>query len=226
MTTFTQKTDSSAVRKKSIGFTFSPDYCYRTLRSDSSSQWIADSRNKREIPKFGYTIGLNFSLKLNKRLSLETGILLSDKGEKTEQTSLGYISGQQVTSDQAIYYNFNYHYIYCDIPIKANYYILTKKAKIFLTAGVSSNIFLFQNVGTVLEYMDGHKERNSSFDNSGFYRINLAVLAGLGFEYALSDKLHMKFEPIFRHSLTSIINAPIKGYLYSVGMNSGVYYSL
>lgn len=227
-TFFSQKKDTTATKKHFIGFTFSPDYCYRTLKSNSSSQSMADYRDGVEIPKFGFTTGVNLKLKITKRFSFETAILLSDKGEKTENTSAnGFIAPtNQVDPLLPLYVRYNYHYMYFDIPIKANYYFLTKKTKIFLSAGVSSNVFLFQKAGTVLEYMDGHKERNSSFGNPGFSRINLALLAGFGFEYAFSDKLHLKIEPIFRHSITSIIDAPIKGYLYSVGMNSGIYYSL
>lgn len=212
----------------SIGLTFSPDYCYRTLHPDASVKWIADNRNTLEIPKFGYTTGLNIAKSINKKITLETGLLYSDKGERTKKYSEVWLtsSGQP---DPALptAMTFIYHYIYLDIPIKANYYFLTQKAKFYLTAGISPNVFLSQKTTSILEYSDGHNtKKNSSGNSSGFSRINLTVIAGLGFSYDFTNKLYFKIEPTYRRSITSIIDAPIKGYLYSVGLNTGIYYNL
>ncbi|MCD4746336.1 MAG: outer membrane beta-barrel protein [Bacteroidales bacterium] len=122
--------------------------------------------------------------------------------------------------------NITYQYIYFNIPIKAQYYILTRKAKLFLTAGLSPNIFLVQKTTLIFEYSDGHTETNTSTGSSELTTINLTAIAGFGFSYDLTSKLFLKIEPIYRQSLTSIINAPIKEYLYSVGLNTGFYYRL
>jgi len=61
---------------------------------------------------------------------------------------------------------------------------------------------------------------------SGLSRINFAVVAGLGINYDLTSRLTFRVEPTYRRSITSIINAPIKGYLYSAGINTGIYFKL
>ena len=227
LTTFCQNTDTTNTREISIGLTYSPDYCYRTLRHDA---WRADNTKARdncEFSKFGYTTGINFTLKINKRITLEIGLLYSDMGYKTKYESFIFdTTWTQLFPETQAITNITYQYIYFNIPIKAQYYILTRKAKLFLTAGLSPNIFLVQKTTLIFEYSDGHTETNTSTGSSELTTINLTAIAGFGFSYDLTSKLFLKIEPIYRQSLTSIINAPIKEYLYSVGLNTGFYYRL
>ena len=80
--TFCQNKDTLKTKRIAIGVVFSPDYSYRTLKPYSSSNLIAELRDSLEIPKFGFTTGLNLLLQLNKRLTLEAGLQFSNKGEK------------------------------------------------------------------------------------------------------------------------------------------------
>jgi len=226
-TTFCQNIEAIETEKISIGLTFSPDYCYRTLKPDASGILLAERRDTLEIPKFGCATGLNVALNINKRITLETGFLYSDKGEKTKTYSPVWIAptGQP---DPALPTKITsiYHYIFLDIPIKVNYYLLTQRVKFFLTAGISPNIFLTQRTTSIFDYTDGHSSTNTSSGNTGFAKINLTFTVGLGLGYDLTKKMYLKAEPTYRRSITSIVNAPIKGYLYSVGLNTGLYYKL
>jgi len=227
LTVFSQVNDSTPSRKFSFGITFSPDYCYRTLKSDTSVKWLTDSRDSLEIPKFGFTAGLNLALKINNRISLETGLLFSDKGEKTKEFALfGITPSGQPDPDQPTKCSSVFHYSYIDIPVKVHYYLLTQRAKLFLSAGISPNVFLSQSVTSTFEYSDGHTTKTTSAGNAGFTGINLTVIAGLGFGYDLTNKFYLKIEPEYRRSITSIVDAPMKVYLYSIGINTGLYYKL
>ena len=229
LTLFGQDTETTTTKKYSIGLTFSPDICYRTLKPNAASQSIADDRNGYEIPKIGYTTGLNLAMNINKRITFETGLLFSDKGEQTKQYSLVWLTPSGlIDPSMPVSNSFIYHYLYLDIPIKVNYYLLTGRAKLFLTAGISPNIFLTQKTVSHLEYSDGHTTTSTSWGsgNTGFTSINLTFIAGLGFEYNISKKMYLKIEPIYRRSITSIVDAPIKGYLYSTGLNIGLFYKL
>src|SRR4051812_48865989 len=96
--TLCQTSDTTKSKKISIGVMYSPDYCYRTLKPDASeiSKAIVETRDNFEIPKFGFTTGLSFIYQLNKKLSLETGLQFSDKGEKTKtMTPVFYTSSSQ-----------------------------------------------------------------------------------------------------------------------------------
>jgi len=227
VTIYCQNTDSTKTKKFAIGLTFSPDYCFRTLSSDESVNMIADQRNDEEIPKFGYTTGLNIAWKLSNRFTLETGVLYSNKGEKTKKYTLNwYTPNGQNDPALGTKNSYTYSYIYLDIPVKVNFYFLTKKTKLYLTAGISPNIFLSQKTTSVVEFANGEEKKTSSSSNSEFQKINLTFIVGFGVSYDFSNKLYLKIEPTYRQSITSIIDAPVKSFLYSAGLNTGLYFKL
>lgn len=227
LTVFSQGNDSTRTGKFFTGLTFSPDYCYRTLKPDASSKWIGDIRDSREIPKFGYTTGLKLSYRHSKKFSFETGLLFSDKGEKTKIIATDRItSNGQPDTLLPTTQIFIYHYYYLDIPVKLNYYFFsTDKGDFYVAASFSLNIFLTQKTNSLSEYGDGHKTTNTS-TTSGYSGTNLSFPVGIGYQANFSDRLFFKIEPTYRRSITSIIDAPIKEYLYSAGIDIGLYYRL
>ena len=82
ITFFGQNESQPTSQIRAVGFTFSPDYCYRDLKAEDYLQFIVDDRNSFEKPKFGFTTGFNYSMRLSKRFTLEVGVLYSEKGEK------------------------------------------------------------------------------------------------------------------------------------------------
>ena len=214
--------DSTKTGKFEIGISFSPDYSYRTLKTDASNQLIKDTRDTLESAKFGYSAGINVAYHFNKKLVIEAGLLFSDKGEKTKKVAFVDVPQGQ----DPIYYSYKYNYYYLDIPLKADYYILTGKLKLYVTAGVSGNIFLIQKTTELQGHNNSDYQKTTSTFNPGFNRLNIAVIAGAGINLKMSDKLNLKLEPIYRRSITSVINAPVKTYLYSAGINIGIYYKL
>lgn len=214
-------TDSTKSKRLEMRISFSPDYCFRKLKPDADSKWIADVRDTLEIPKFGYTVGFGFAYKINKKISVEAGVLFSDKGERTKKYILENVpSGQHATE-----YSFNFHNYYLDIPVKANYFILTGKLKLYVTAGVSVNVFLNQKITSITTFANSDK-RTTSKNDQGFSRINLAYLGGVGIVYPINTKTTLNIEPIYSRSITSIINAPVKSYLYSMGINIRLCFNL
>jgi opacity protein-like surface antigen len=223
-TSFSQSQDSVKTKKFAIGLVFSPDYCYRTLKPDASSaaQYAASYRNGNELSKFGLTTGLGFLFHMNRRLTFETGIFYSDKGEKSKDIDLGP-PGQDPLIGQSM--NATWHYRYLDIPVQINYFLLTKRFKLFVTGGVSMNIFLSEKVTQHMNFSDGHTTTTTNTVlNPGFIPLNFAAVAGLGASYDLNKHFTLRLEPVFRHSITTIIDAPVKGFLYSAGLNTGLYY--
>ncbi len=223
-TFFGQNESQPTLKTRAVGFTFSPDFCYRNLKAEDYLQFIVDDRNSFETPKFGFTTGFNYSMRLSKRFTLEVGVLYSEKGEKYKLKP-NWIPPNSL-DDPAIPTKIlgRYHYLYVDIPVRTNFYLTNKKLKLYLTGGISPNIYLIQKTVSIMEFGDGHSTRSVSYDNVGFSRINFAFTAGLGVRYDLSQKLYLQCEPLYRRSITSIISGPIEGYLYSVGLNTGIYY--
>jgi opacity protein-like surface antigen len=209
--------------KVALGLVFSPDRCYRTLTTTNADVWGRNMRDDLEIPKFGFTAGGSVIFSLGNQVSLESGLLLSDKGEQTKDMVYytPYPEPHAPASGK-----HNYHYLYLDVPAKVNYYIPIGKFRTFVSAGTSANIFIAEKRTSVYTFSDGHTESRKVNLNSGFSKINIAALAGAGVEYDLTEKCMLRVEPIYRRSITSVIDEPIKGYLYSAGVNFGVFMKL
>jgi opacity protein-like surface antigen len=223
LTFYGQDLSETSPKRQSIGFTFSPDYCYRSLNADDENESIASFRDSSETPKFGFTTGFNYAFQLSKRFTLEAGILYAEKGEKLklESTVLPTNPDDPITS---VIFLSRTHYLYLDVPVKLNYFITTKKVKFFVSGAISPNVFLTEKSFFRAIYKNEKLPISRGFGDNGFSRINLAFTAGLGVRYDLSEKFYLQFEPLYRRSITSIINAPIQGYLYSFGLNTGIYY--
>jgi hypothetical protein len=225
-----QQTDSTLIENIRIGTNFSPDYCYRTLTTNGNlnNQSIKEWRDSIEIPKLGFTAGFTLFFPLNNRFSIETGVLFSKKGEQTKELDLTFLNSPGGTI-QPLSLSYNYHYHYLDIPLKLNYYIL-KKPSIFLSGGISTNLFLQEKLTSITKHSDGSTTINTEDVNSEMNMINLAGIIGLGFEGEIlkigASNALIRIEPIFRHSIISIIDAPINGYSYSFGINFGIIYNL
>ena len=215
--------DSIHPRKMQLGVIYSPDYCYRTLKATGESKWMVAIRDTMEIPKFGYSTGVNFIYKIASRLSVETGLLFSDKGFQTKKyTPEGKINSSDPSTKHPLKIAYLHHYYYLDVPIKLNYYIYLGKINFFLTAGLSVNTFLHQTVTTLTTYTDGKTDSKKATAPSPFEKLNVAVIGGFGMNYNLTDTYTLKIEPIYKRSITSIINAPVKSFLYTAGVNVGI----
>lgn len=225
MTVFCQDPKKVNIKKYSVGFTFSPDFSYRKLNTDLPTPTVTDlikSRNQIEHPKLGSASGFNFSMYINKRVNIEIGLLYTDKGEIA--TFTGGYSPSNPTSPISV--DFNYHYLYLDVPIKLNYFIIPKR-KLYLIAGLSPNFFIAQKTTSISHYNDGHRSRHAgNLLSNGFNKVNTAVVFGIGQIYKLRKNIYIKLEPTYRRSLAPIKVASVNEFLYSVGLNTGIYYKL
>lgn len=218
---FIWASDTLPARKASWGFSFSPDYCYRSLSYRSASHWIAEERNRNEIPKFGFTCGINFNRRINKRWSAEIGLLLSDKGEKTKWQELSWSANDARFPKES---RTVFHYQFLSIPLRAYYQVTQGRFRVFVFGGVSPDLFIKQK--TVVESRDS-KERAVAKEKGVYSRVHLAGILGAGMSYDLSKRLTLRLEPTFRRSLTPVLAyVKDKEYLYGFGLNAGIYLRL
>jgi len=202
---FYESTENSRI---DLGYSFAPEYSYRFLKSNSNDQWIVDNYDSLEFSKFGYSIGINGVYNIKSNFSISSAVLLSNKGFRTKKD----------LTPSLINYIINYYYL--DIPIKVNYYFLTDKFRLYVTGGLSTNVFLKHIFITKRE---GDNEELRFTDNSSISKINLGINTGIGFDINLTDKWYFKMECLYKQSITPIGNTPIKKYFYSISPNLGFY---
>jgi hypothetical protein len=216
-------------RKWYVGYSISPDLCYRKL-SNATQEPIIDgliaSRNKSDYMKLGFTTGLNIKRRLNNVISLETGLLYSNKG---------YISKTNIITDQAhpdgqitgakVVARYNYKYI--DIPLKVNLAFLREdKYSFYMTGGVAFDLFLQQKNVSIFTSQDGSKSvqrLNGAYSNKSY---NISPFIGFGAQCRLGERLHLQIEPLFRYGMLPSYDTPINQYLWNWGLNTVLYYAL
>lgn len=220
----TAQTDSTS--RFSYGIAASADYCYRTLTSEPATEWIMDSRNAYEIPKIGFTAGLQARYMMNKRFSLDAGLLFADRGERSKDYVLLYSQPDPAFPTKA---RFNYHYYYLDVPVTASYFFtIGNKSRIYLSAGIAPNIFLAYNNAATLTYADERteKENNKITGNSIFNPVTVSFVGGVGFSTSFGKHLGLNIQPVYRRSFMSIVkDTSIDQFLYSGGLEVSLLYS-
>jgi hypothetical protein len=224
VTSFCHEGDSVRADKFQFGIIYSPEYCYRTLKTNAENNWLKEAADDLETAKFGYSTGISFGCKLSNKLMFEAEVLYADKGSKTKKNT--FENNVSIAASEKIPHKsiLIYHYQYIDVPLKLNYYFVNKKIDFFVSAGVSVNIFLNHQNEMLIEYKDGSSKKFNSNSTAGVDKINLAALVGFGINYDFSDRCILKLEPVFNHSLTPLANSPVKNYFYSLGINMGIAY--
>ena len=218
--------DSTHPHKRQFGIIYSPEYAYRNLRSSSDDlSSIVSLRNDLEIPKFGYSTGFSFSYQPALNYAFEVQLLFSDKGEQTKKYEFRNAYDRLKEDRVPAYNSFVNHYYYLDVPLKLNYFIINKKVKLFLSAGISTNLFLYQKTNSTIENKNGSIEKVSNIYHPRFENINIAIITGFGMTYPMTDKCIFKIEPLYKRSITSVVNHPVKTYFYSIGVNFGLSFS-
>ena len=200
--------DSIFQKKTHVGFTFSPEFNYRFLSAEDNLTFIKKSYDTLDSPKYGYSIGINGVFDLTKKISLTSGLLFSDNGERSKTTLLL----QPV--------NYTNHYYFLSVPVKMNYILIDSKVDLYGTIGLSANYFL-DHLTTM--QIDGEKNL-TNFHTKDLTKFSLGGLVGIGMNAKLSKNWYFKTEVLYRQSITSVAS-PIKKWLYSVGPTFGLFYT-
>ena len=212
------------INKILIGYNFSPDYNYRTLKNNdgsSSSDIVIKSRNDIEIPKFGFTTGLHVWINFTNIIGLETGIQFSNKGYKTKNQDLIYFPPNPGLPTKA---KTVYTYQYIGIPLKAKFTVGKSKTRFLSSIGIMTNFLLHVKQTTTFEYADGKTEEKKQSATSGFKKVDLSPMISVGIDYKLTDKIHLIAEPVFKYGVIKTKDAPVKEYLWNAGLNMAFYY--
>ncbi|HKC35345.1 MAG TPA: outer membrane beta-barrel protein [Chitinophagaceae bacterium] len=208
-----------------IGFNFSPDYDFRTLKQNDespSASLVIKSRNDIEIAKFGYTTGLNICINITTFLRLETGIQYSNKGYKTKNQDLIWAPPDPGLPTKS---KFIYSYQYIGFPAEAAFIFGKNKIRFLTSVGFMTNFLLKVKQTNILEYSDGRTDKNNQ-SITGFKKIDISPMISFGIEYKINEKTKVIAAPTFRYGVLKTKDAPITENLWNAGLNIGFYYRL
>ena len=184
---------------------------------------FADSRREIEEssdPGLTFSFGFNFGLRLSKRFILQSGFAYT---ENTSSSNTSAVIDEQSSAKTYPLHVSNYHlqelnlsdvrivsdkisvnnrFEFVSIPVKAGYILLDKKVSIVLSAGLSTDIFLKNNMSdkgdtfSELTIQPGSASPYKSFSWNG--------LASTQLLYNFSDSYSLALEPSYMISLTGL----------------------
>ena len=213
--------------KLSFGISFSPDYAYRYLHTNNDPSQTVSMRNKLESSRLGFSTGLVAKYQLKKKWAVISGIQFRDKGEKIELDKEDFIGSYElenydinIQQDPLIPNNLKtkFHYYYLGIPLKLNYYFSERRVRLFASAGISADFFLYGKMKYISEYTNRTERGTDDLDNN-FHTVNFTGLTGVGLQTNITKQLRFCFEPVFRYAFTPLVDAPLKQHPYSIGAN-------
>jgi Outer membrane protein beta-barrel domain len=209
-----------------IGFSFSPDYNFRVIKSDNKDifgGFTTETRNDIEIGKFGYTAGVSLVQQVSKQVVLETGVQFTNMGYKTKKQQLSF---ETPTPGIPIRAQVIYAYQYMSIPIKARITFGEKLVRLASSIGFNTSFLTTAKQTVFLEEANGEINKTSTSNKREFKAINIMPFVGIGVNYALNQKLQVFAEPTLRYGLIKTTSTPVKESLWNVGLNMGVYYAI
>jgi len=216
---------TTQAKKVLIGYNFSADHNYRTLKnSDGSSNAdiVIKSRND-ETARFGYTTGLNVCFNLSKLIGFETGIQYSNKGYQRKGQ---YINTITFDPSDPVKISWLYGYQYIGIPVKAKFSFGKSRLRFIAGIGFTTSLLLSSKQTATYEYANGSTEKRRSSTTSGFNKVDLSPMVSVGASYKLNKKMNLFAEPTFRYGLIRVKDAPVTEKLWNAGLNVGVYYAI
>lgn len=224
-------TTGQELNKWSVGFGFSPDVCYRTLTFGGvapDQRELFRKLNDNHRLKMGVTTGFQVKYNVNEKVSLESGVLYSNKGYSAyfENLNTGNQVGPQGFTGPPGTARIRYIYKYVDVPFKLNYHVLVReKLTWYLTGGFVANSYLqFKNVSLV-NFPGEPRHVNTSFQHyEGLRPIDFSPFIGFGAMLNMGERTSLQLEPLFRHQVVPVYDAPVRMYLWNVGVNAVVYW--
>lgn len=224
---------SNCQDKLSYDFLMSPNYCYRELiATDHTKEFIVNSRNNNEKTKFSYKIGFGANYNFEKSF-ISLDLLLANKGYQSELNSSNIITPDPIHPLYGSIYssasnstfispdkiNIIYNYYYLDVPISYSYIFLDRKIRLYVTGGFQGSFLLLAQRKSISTFNDGNKEVETNDDKADYESVNFSLIGGFGVDFQAKNKFHIVIEPYYERNITTNIVAPIKQYLYSVGLN-------
>jgi hypothetical protein len=201
-----------------LGIYYSPNISYRALSNSN----ITKLRDNSEENKYGSSVGFTFGYHILQFISIETGLQFSSRGFQTKFEFLKFAEPDTFMPENVGMLD-NFYYL--SIPIKLEFSKEFSKFIIFSSTGLISNILLRQNQ----EYNVTYKDRKETFlynHTNDFRKITLMSVFSIGFAYKYTNNILILMEPTFQHDIISVIDAPLKTYLWDLGLKIGIKYKI
>lgn len=172
----------------------------------------------------GYGLGILFGYKFNRKISLETELIINKKNYSSEGR---YFNMDKVKSTmpagmhiKSLFTNSSV----VEIPVKIKYdFIANNKTNAFASAGISSYIMIAEK-NNYKATLNGNEEQFSGVYNKNDYSFPAVANISVGYEHIVSKSLNIRIEPFLKIPLKGmgVGNLPVT----STGLQLSITHSL
>jgi hypothetical protein len=157
--------EENVYNRFAIAISFEPYYSYRQLSYGSEIKFLETLRNNRELPKFGFSTGLNFRYNLSSRFSFESGVIFANRGMLISTENLTWDNPQ---ADHPVKSKTRFSYYYIEIPLRVNYHFKFGKLNGYTISGISFNDFISRRTTLIAQRENGEKDKTTSNVNYSY----------------------------------------------------------
>ncbi len=199
-----------------IGWYLAPARVFPTIKSrDGKFDEYVNDRNKTDPKRGGIVLGLTLEIALFKNLQFQTGISIAFYG--MDQVRLNATDLQKLENPDRVSYiprqenefiniPLNIKNNIFKLPIKPTKHVESAEFAIFAIGGVIGSYMFRANYERKYELQSGsteitENEFENSFDTNPF---NIALEAGLGFQFSINQKWRIFLQPTINYQIFSI----------------------
>lgn len=211
--------DDDSESKWYLGLQLESGYSYRTLSpgsDDPNLLTIINVRNEHEKARAGWAGGIQLGYRLTERLSVESGVSVSQLGEIFADSLIFGMPDPVAPNEIETQYSYNY----VDIPAIFRFDLNLADFRVYLFFGPEANIFLSSQSRRKLYYEDRTELEERDARPIPNNDLILSLKQGVGFEYRISSvKIFSRF--IMKRNIMPIADADIDQQFFFVGGSIG-----
>lgn len=218
-----QSQQPEQTKKIQWGILYGPSVNYRTLNYSNDQQFIAEMRNQRELPKFGYNAGMVARRNYGEKSAVEAMISFSNTGYKTRKIPLSW-----ETADYSlpVHAEFKYSFLNLCLNARFSYLVFGYKTKIYVIPGLGVDALIEKKTNIKIKYADDTQKKYASGVRSSHSGIGLSATTSIGVMHEFSSGFTFCLEPTLKQGLLSVnVGSSNKEFLYSFGINAVMIYT-
>ena len=213
---------------------------YASFNTTNKDLLVVRSAGMENKPEVSYCYGANFGFKVSRRILLQTGVAY--RKSNSTITTTGYFEDANSATQIPIVAAHNYQmeglsavkkvpetdlksqYEFASIPLRAGYIALDRKVNITLLAGISSELFLNNQIGGNENF---ETLSNSKGDGSPYKSVYFNGSLGTMFGYTFAKNYLITVEPSYRFAVNSFTQEDfyLNSYPSSFMLSFGVAYN-
>lgn len=190
-------------RRFSFSISLAPTITGNVLVADNSlPSPVLETYRSLEKTRLGFTGFISAEYRLGSRSTVQFGLGYTLTGYKSKEIGLQFPTPTPADPKFAQYTD-SYKDVF--IPLGYRFYLTQKRHRWFVNGGIAPTVNISRQTTQKLSYADGRtQKRTDDITSVDFRMVNLNGLIGTGVDFALTNRLHVLFQPTFQYAFFGI----------------------